>query len=350
MQTHPYRLILFLLALLFAVVPAEAVQLPEPEPIPQEMSSDQRQRLSARSTELLQTRADLQARIDRHNAECSDVPASDSGRLQRCREQEISLKKELEIYAQAWRDFGQELLLAKEQDEFDRMNDVWMQRQQVRIQEAAQRDNAWTTEVLQSIQQTQVPVPNLHRPRKLEDLRPGDILLVTPEGTLSKTIVSADLLIRSANHLSRGEISRAVQAEKAPVSHALTFVKSVGNKQLFLDHRKKEGSRILDQAQLRHRYGHRGIYVARPQMVVDGRQLWQAAREAALKKKSDFGLFGEDVVCSERAALAVAKATGGQSLAEHRLGPVDITPGDFFDREGPGKYFIVSPLEEWFSD
>ena len=50
------------------------------------------------------------------------------------------------------------------------------------------------------------------------------------------------------------------------------------------------------------------------------------------------------VVCSERAGIAVAKATG-LDLQTRRLGPIDITPGDFFDAQSVGKYFVVSPLE-----
>lgn len=49
--------------------------------------------------------------------------------------------------------------------------------------------------------------------------------------------------------------------------------------------------------------------IAKPQAKVDGRALWEAAREAALKSESDYGLFGDKLVCSERAAVVVAKAT-----------------------------------------
>ena len=71
-----------------------------------------------------------------------------------------------------------------------------------------------------------------------------------------------------------------------------------------------------------------------------------AARGATLQGKGGYGLVGKDkAVCSETAALAVAKATG-LPITSRRLGPVDVTPADFFDTEGVGKYFIVSPLKE----
>ena len=115
---------------------------------------------------------------------------------------------------------------------------------------------------------------------------------------------------------------------------------------LFLDH-TKEGSRILDADAYLRKYGGRPMYIARPQAKVDGRKLWEVAREAALKKKSDYGFIGMNVVCSERAAIAVAKATGTPIDKEHHTmkkiwGPVDITPNDFFDDNHVGKFFLVS--------
>ena len=60
---------------------------------------------------------------------------------------------------------------------------------------------------------------------------------------------------------------------------------------------------------------------------------------------SDYGVLGKDAVCSERAGFAVAKASG-VDLKGHHLGPIDITPGDYFDKESVGKYFIISPLKK----
>jgi hypothetical protein len=86
--------------------------------------------------------------------------------------------------------------------------------------------------------------------------------------------------------------------------------------------------------------------IAKPQAKVDGRALWEAAREAALKSESDYGLFGDKLVCSERAAVVVAKATGTAMHRENHgfgiYGPIDITPADFFDEKHVGKYFLVS--------
>lgn len=237
-----------------------------------------------------------------------------------------------------------------------RKNAAWLKQQQQDVRRAAKGNAAWRREVLQAIRGIEVPSPETHRPRKMEDLRPGDILLVVPEGALGKSIVGVDYLTRVANDLAQGEVFKSFRQRKAPASHALAVVKEVNGRRLYLDH-TKEGSRILNEEEVRSLYSARGIYVARPQRVVDGKVLWDAARQAALREGSDFGLFGESAVCSERAALAVAKATGSdpfdpynedpgrQRFDGRRLGPVDVTPGDFFDSEGKGKYFIVSPLE-----
>ena len=87
--------------------------------------------------------------------------------------------------------------------------------------------------------------------------------------------------------------------------------------------------------------------VARPQSVVNGRTLLESALEAARNTRTptgtDFGLFGEDVVCSERAALVVARSTG-VDLIQKRMGPITVHPSDFFDDDKLGWYFLVNPM------
>lgn len=194
------------------------------------------------------------------------------------------------------------------------------------------------------------PVESAYDLTKLSDLRPGDILLVAPAdprrdaagAALGTAIQGADYLVRAATELASGSVMRAAQQQAAPVSHALAFVKDVNGTLLFLDHTAK-GSRILDHRAFLGEYGAREMYVARPNGVVDGGELWHAASAAARQKQSDYGLFGSDVVCSERAGIAVARATRVEPNG--RLGPVDITPGDFFDRQGAtGKHFAITRL------
>lgn len=231
--------------------------------------------------------------------------------------------------------------VAREQDAFDRMNAAWMHTQERLIREAVAYDSKWRNAVLTSLQ-SGVPPDPVARPKTMADVLPGDILLFEPEGW-SVVIPPLDRFYRAAEELARGKVFAAVAQQKEPVSHAISVVKRVNGVTLFLDH-THVGSRILDQKQLDRQYANRKIYVARPQTMVDGRQLWETASAAALRRKSDFGVTPGRLVCSERAGIAVAKATG-LDLQTRRLGPIDITPGDFFDTQSVGKYFVVSPLE-----
>jgi hypothetical protein len=230
----------------------------------------------------------------------------------------------------------------EEQDSFDQMNEAWMRSQEQLIRESVERDADWRNAVLTALRNIEVPEPE-HQPQSLDDLLPGDVLLYAPAKDVSEVIPPLDYFYRVASDLANGDIFLAAERRPAPVSHALTFVKEVNGVSLFLDH-TSDGSRILDQRELARKYDDRKIYVARPQTVVDGRLLWSAAREAALRNKPFFGVLPGELVCSEQACVAISKATNLQ-LTNNRLGPVDVTPGDFFDSQAIGKYFIVSPLE-----
>lgn len=234
-------------------------------------------------------------------------------------------------------------LVRKEQDDFDRMRAEWLRRQQELTRQSVAYDNQWRHEVLASIKAIRVPNPAA-RPKELDDLRPGDVLLIGPdESFVAGAIKRADPMYRALDSLvSNNVTSEDLRYGKA--SHVLTFVRKVKEELLFLDH-TSEGSRILNEQELMRRYGNRLAYIAKPQTKVDGRRLWEVARKAALQKKSDYGLLGSSVVCSERAAIAVAKATGVAMDKERHLfglGAIDITPADFFDDKHVGKYFLVS--------
>ncbi|MBI4000360.1 MAG: hypothetical protein HY348_01070 [Nitrospira defluvii] len=231
--------------------------------------------------------------------------------------------------------------VVQEQDEFDRMNAAWIRTQERLIREAVKHQSEWRNAVLSSLQSGMPPNPNVS-PQTIADALPGDILLFEPEGW-SVVVPPLDRFYRTAEEFARGNVFAAMRKEKEPVSHAIAVVKRVNGVTLFLDH-THVGSRILDDKELNRLYANRKIYLARPQTVVDGRQLWEAASTAALRRKADFGVAPGKVVCSDRVGVAVAKATG-LDLKTHRLGPVDVTPGDFFDPQSIGKYFVISPLK-----
>jgi len=243
------------------------------------------------------------------------------------------------------RDASSSLVARNEQDEFERMNDAWLRKQQELIRQSAEADKNWKNEVLASIKEIRVPSP-IFRPKALNDLRPGDVLLIAPDNSLtSRAIVRADPFYRAIDYYFGGDVSKP-EFKKGLVSHAMTYVKTANGEMLFLDH-TREGSRILNTEEFIKKYGGRGMYVARPQTKVDGRELWETARESALQEKSDYGVRGRNVVCSERAAIAVAKAAELPLQNKHHvlskiLPGIDITPNDFFDEKHAGKYFLIS--------
>jgi hypothetical protein len=230
----------------------------------------------------------------------------------------------------------------REQDEFDRMNETWLRSQAQLIRDAAARDSAWRGAVLAALRNIHVPEP-AHRPHTMADLLPGDVVLLGPAKDWSQAIPPTDFFYRVANDLARGHVFAAIDRRPAPASHALSFVKRANGVMLFLDH-THEGSRILSTRDFERKYQGRKVFVARPSSAPDGKLLWAAARDAALRQKPYFGILPGQLVCSDQVCVALTKA-GVDDLANHRLGPIDITPGDFFDPEGTGKYFIVSPLD-----
>jgi hypothetical protein len=62
--------------------------------------------------------------------------------------------------------------------------------------------------------------------------------------------------------------------------------------------------------------------VARPVADFDARTLWIQAQQAAAWKANDYGVIGNDVVCSERVGIAVARATESEHLRRSYL-PVE---------------------------
>jgi hypothetical protein len=85
---------------------------------------------------------------------------------------------------------------------------------------------------------------------------------------------------------------------------------------------------------------------------VDGAELLRyahariRANTAAGRVDTDYGVFGDDVVCSETAGFAIARATRSDlgGLASGRLGPIDITPADFVDQRRAAKVFILMAM------
>lgn len=387
-------IILYVMFCFFLVNSAVSfAQLPEPELVPAGISKNISRKLDLRRSALEESRRLLEREIEQHNVECSQVREDDTALVEKCRQKMAHLQSEVNKFLANVSKFDQDVKRAvakaddivkdevlKEQEEFDKKNDAWLRRQQKQIRKAVKKDKKWTNEVLASIKAIRVPSP-IYQPKDLDDLQPGNIILIAPEADEPiSNIVSRLDQVYTGRVFKTGE-------KKSPASHALTVVKTVNGNLLFLDHTSKKGSRIFGEKQFLREYGHRGMYVARPQTIINGRKLWDAAKEAAKKTRegkghgldwTDYGIgsVNNDVVCSDKAVLAIVKASGRrlvlnpgneQAPLQERKGPpinigiipsiinyivdftpIDITPGDFFDKENIGKYFIVNKLQRSF--
>jgi hypothetical protein len=213
----------------------------------------------------------------------------------------------------------------------------WLVRRWDTIRAESAASDPWRGDVLHALRSLREP-PAIHRPQRLADLKPGDVVLFAPSGATSQMLHVAGVFLS-------GRPTR-----DNPAAHAATFVgRDAAGRVLFLDHVAGRGSHIKGETEFIQEYGGRKKYVARPQSVVNGRVLLEAAIKAAQETRStsgsDYGLLGGDTVCSEKAALLIGKATGAD-LIRARIGPVDVHPSDFFDDERLGWYFVVNPMSD----
>lgn len=186
---------------------------------------------------------------------------------------------------------------------------------------------------------------------RLADLAAGDVILVAPPSeqldplgnVASEKTRELDLQYRIASEFVKGRFAGAARQELEAASHALAFLGEIGGVRMYYS-QDVGGSRIIDERQFLREYGAREMFVGRPQAVVEGRRVWSTARDAAVRNPKDYGVGEDKYVCSERAGIIVGRATGLE-LGTDRFGPVDITPGDFFDRAGNvGKHFVITRL------
>lgn len=336
-------------AALAAAQPAHAQQIPQLALVPDDLPDPPRGELLARWTALVEQRDAMRAQVEAHNNRCRSVPEGSAAAAD-CVRSQAAVRATMARYAAYARRFNADVDAAAQQalaaailaeaEEMARARESWTRKVETLVREAAARTRAWSEEVRAAIGTATIPNPST-RLSTLNNLEPGDVLLLAPSDATGRIIVEADRFTRMAESFATGDTAKAYATERRDVAHAVTVVKKVAGHLLILDH-TLVGSRMLSERDFQRLYGGRPYYVARPRDVVDGRTLWNTARDAALQRKSDYGLFGEKAVCSERAAVCVARAAGRPE--PHRLGPVDMTPADFFDREGRGKYFVIMPF------
>jgi len=223
-------------------------------------------------------------------------------------------------------------------------SDAWATRRQAAVAAADDERATWRATVKAKLEHLEVPEAEL-APRPASALRPGDIVLLAPSDVSSQVIAVADQLY--TGRFFRGDF-------ESKASHALTFLgRDARRRALFLDNTLGRGPHVIGQTEFEQEYGKRPAFMATPTRPMNGRILLEAALSAADQQKdrvlgglwrTGWGVWGtNNKVCSELCGWAITRGTG-TNLPSHRLGLIDLTPGDFFDEDHAGKYFIVVPL------
>lgn len=218
----------------------------------------------------------------------------------------------------------------------------WASKQRDQILKAVEEDRKWVNEILDAIKVHRYPDPK-YRPKTLNDLRPGDILLMEPKG-IGNILAVADQLV-TGRAFTEGKI-------KAPVSHATMFIRNPDSgENQFFDHTSARGSHLLKTEEFIKKYSHRKMFVARPIKDIDGKKIWEEVEKEISKTKegkvfgTKFGFFGKDKICSEEMIFVIAKVTGFPFKEKYDRLIVATTPSDLFDKNSIGKFFIITHLE-----
>ncbi len=355
---HPMQLVVFILAALLAY-PVHA-QIPALVEVPDTVLDPERTTLQQARRALYTRLSGLQQRGQVFNAACANIEKG-SATEQSCRQKQVELSSLRSAYIDDAEAFNArvrgvkttDLEIEIERKRFREAHNEWLKEKEQIVRAAVAAGADWTKDVLLALRYGR-PAQTEGRPESLKDLKPGDILLVAPPIN-SGAGAAFSRLVAIADQFYTGRIFTTGQTA-SPASHALTFIgRTADGRMLFLDHTSKRGSHIIGETEFRQEYVQRTMFVAKPQTVVNGRELLQAALDAAKDAGSphipgsNFGVLGKnDAVCSERAALVVARASGKDEIYKdnRRLGPVDITPADFFDNKHIGKYFVISAITD----
>lgn len=330
------------LVLLALATSAFAEKAPKLRELPAQLAASDREALASRRSALVERRDALFAKVKDHNERCTGVEEG-SPRDAECRREKAELDALTSAYATDARAFNQAVTdaevaaaVAKEQDEFEKMQAAWLVRQHEAIRQKVEAEKPQIDAVLHALRERK-PAP----PLTLKELLPGDVILVgpDPDSKGSKRIPKADQLLRRARQWYEGG-DEEIQREE--LAHALTCVKSVDGRLLFLDDQYGDGkARVIEEKEFLRMYEHRDRLVARPHVPVDGAKLWTAAKDLA---GTPYGVGEGKYVCSEVAGVAVGKAINRQLLRD-RFGPVDLTPADFVDPEEAGSWFTLRPMQ-----
>jgi len=220
-------------------------------------------------------------------------------------------------------------------------NPVWIDGQKDLIVQRIKEPNKWSGSIYASLKTKAPPLPY----KKFDELEPGDVLLIYPDG-FNKAITLIDNLVSDSESLA---------------SHTVIFLREVDGVKHFMENVPGKGPHIITESQVIAEYGARGADVARlaqPLNEHEAKKLYSAALEMAAANRKDvkgsffsdttnYGAWGKDnVVCSEAdwALLNLARPGASVPKTDDKIksaAGVDFSPADFYDND---QYFLVSPL------
>lgn len=263
------------------------------------------------------------------------------------------------------------VVVLDEQKWLDNNTQTWIEYQKEQFRIRTTQPNYWCEKYYENLKKQDSSIKaNMDKykdyvfPKRLNEVQPGDVILVEKGGWLQKTL---DSKINDTQESS---------------AHTLTCIKVVKDKKFYLDNQLGEGPRIITEEQMINRYSKRDLSVAelrgkgdqwgiaQPLSKEEGDKLWNKALELHNKNRdkvdlgyetkdksdpnntiknmifSNYGLYKDDnMVCSETSWMLV-NSTGRYQISEYKnemlsKAGIKFTPTSFYNTQ---QYFIISPL------
>ena len=328
-----------------------AVRLTKIATVPEDLPEAVRTELNQRRMRLDTVRSKIKQQVEEINA-LPSVPRGSAEAARRLRELQ-RLAREAEGCSAAVRQFNADVEAKSEQGLFQASRQAWVTAMRsLMITSSVARTKALTAEIMEALTTTKGQVALAKLPKTLEDLAPGDVLLMAPDvdSRASRAIPSLDQEYRAISAFYSDD-PKIRHKDGHPIAHTVLFLRTVKGTRLYLDHQLDEGTRVINEREFQARYARRLSHVAIPQVAVDGEQLWSAAKKAALHStKRDYGIGGNALVCSEKDTAILVFAYGGRLDSIYEMvggkgGLIEMTPSDFFHERLQGEYFVVAPLK-----
>jgi hypothetical protein len=237
-----------------------------------------------------------------------------------------------------------ESLVKQEQIKYETNFDEWVKDNNGDILMRLKDSDPYLSDLVKSIK-TKAPPPLPPTAKKLDDLKPGDVLLVG--NYFPNPITGLDKVFSGTLNTN--------------ASHTLLYLKEIGGQKMFLDHQPGKGEKIITELEFFKIYGSRPMevaqYIAQPVSSGIGDKLYSAAFDLVGENEqykhdnsykiftgTKYGLVGDDMVCSEADRWVLRKAGFLFPETENKIKKimgVDYSPADY-SKSG---YFQITPFD-----